>query len=280
MYTVWRNQHKFEKRCTSKRHAVSTDVFRLDTVELMVDARQRLVRLDSKIVDSLQYFSYESILYYYRRSSRRARRNFGTQKVNPSGPIERFLGWERFGLHVVCVQSFESMYRTSFQNYMTESARRKAISTYTRYIQLFALRCLAERSFTEGVRVDLCASDLPAAAPSALTLATSPAGTDLIRIPRCYLLHHLCCADKEVWRRQAELLAMEFKSTADIAGLLSLYREMLGQEAERARIAKSKDSARGAAIIPDYDQVHPSADRDSVVLWMKGIATGNAKAKL
>lgn len=43
MYTLWRNQHKFEKRCTSKRHAITTDVFRLDIVELMVDARQRLV---------------------------------------------------------------------------------------------------------------------------------------------------------------------------------------------------------------------------------------------
>ena len=45
VYTVWRNQHKFEKRCTSKRHPIPTDVFRLDIVELMVDARQRLVRL-------------------------------------------------------------------------------------------------------------------------------------------------------------------------------------------------------------------------------------------
>lgn len=76
------------------------------------------------------------------------------------------------------------------------------------------------------------------------------------------------------------MVALEFKSNADIGGLLALYREMLVQEAERARVAKSKDSARGAAIIPDYEQVHPSADRDAVVLWMTRVATGQPKPKL
>lgn len=59
---------------------------------------------------------------------------------------------------------------------MTEASRRKAISAYTRYIQLYALRSLADRAMHEGVRVDLCASDMPTAAPSALTLARSEAG--------------------------------------------------------------------------------------------------------
>lgn len=65
----------------------------------------------------------------------------------------------------------------SLQNYMTETSRRKAIAAYTRYIQLYALRCLADRSMTEGVRIDLCASDLPDAAPSVLSLATTSEGT-------------------------------------------------------------------------------------------------------
>lgn len=90
----------------------------------------------------------------------------------------------------------------------------------------------------------------------------------------------LFCADAAVWKRQASLVSLEFKSTADIGGLLALYREMLVQEAERTKIAKSKDSARGSAIIPDYDQVHPSADRDAVVLWMTSIARGEQKPKL
>ena len=180
------------------------------------------------------------------------------------------------------------------QNYMTEAARRKAISVYTRYIQLFALKCLADRSATEGVRVDLCASDLPSAAPSILTFATTDAGAPCLLLRRgclpgacaCFTTPPSCCAvlcyaaDKELWKRQASLVALEFKSNADIVGLLALYREMLVQEAERTRVAKSKDSVRGKVIIPDYDQVHPSADRDSVVLWMKGIATGQAKAKM
>jgi hypothetical protein len=86
--------------------------------------------------------------------------------------------------------------------------------------------------------------------------------------------------DLALWKRQAALVAMEFKSNADIVGLLSLYHDMLKQEAERARVAKSKDSARGKVIIPDYDQVHPSADKDSVVLWMNRLATREAKPKL
>jgi hypothetical protein len=54
VYTVWRNQHKFEKRCTSKRHVIPTDVFRLDTVELMVDARSRLAnpKSETKLKDA------------------------------------------------------------------------------------------------------------------------------------------------------------------------------------------------------------------------------------
>jgi hypothetical protein len=44
VYTLWRNQHKFEKRCKSKRHRIQTAVFRLDTVSLMVRARKMLVR--------------------------------------------------------------------------------------------------------------------------------------------------------------------------------------------------------------------------------------------
>lgn len=58
------------------------------------------------------------------------------------------------------------------QNYMTEASRKKGIAIYTRYIQLFALRCLAKRYETEGIRIDLCASDLPLHAPSALALRT------------------------------------------------------------------------------------------------------------
>jgi hypothetical protein len=87
-------------------------------------------------------------------------------------------------------------------------------------------------------------------------------------------------ADLELWKRQAALVALEFKSNADIVGLLALYHDMLKQEAERARVAKSKDSARGKVIIPDYDQVHPSADKDAVVLWMNTLATRQARPKL
>lgn len=217
VYTLWRNQHKFEKRCTSKRHVIATDVFRLDTVELMVDARMRLIKPK------------------------------GETKLKDSRGEAIWTDREVLGLG---------------KNYMTESSRRKGIAAYTRYIQLFALRCLHERSLVEGVRVDLCAADLPLHPPSAL----APPLSD---------------ADKDLWRRQAALVALEFKSTADIMGLLAVYREMLVQEAERTRVAKSKDSARGAAIIPDYDAVHPSADRDSVVLWMSSVALGQVgKPKL
>ena len=48
VYTVWRNQHKFEKRCTSKRHAIQTSVFRADTVAMMIDARRMLVRTSDR----------------------------------------------------------------------------------------------------------------------------------------------------------------------------------------------------------------------------------------
>ncbi len=58
------------------------------------------------------------------------------------------------------------------QNYMGEASRLKGIEVYTRYIRLFALQCLATRAATEGVRIDLCASDLPEHGPSVL----APAG--------------------------------------------------------------------------------------------------------
>ncbi len=56
---------------------------------------------------------------------------------------------------------------------------------------------------------------------------------------------------------------------ADIPALLQLYITMLKEEAELARKAKEKDSVRGKAIIPDYDSVHPSADGDPIVAWLR-----------
>ena len=82
------------------------------------------------------------------------------------------------------------------------------------------------------------------------------------------------------WEADAKLLADEFQSQADIPALLALFHRMLGEEAELARVAKAKDSARGKVIIPDYDAVHPSADSDAVVKWMRGRATGGIPSKL
>jgi hypothetical protein len=65
-----------------------------------------------------------------------------------------------------------------------------------------------------------------------------------------------------------------------VPGLLARLRPMLEEEAALARTAKQKDSARGKAVIPDYDDVHPSADSDAVVKWMKARATGAIPAKL
>jgi hypothetical protein len=148
VYTVWRNQHKFEKRCTSKRHIIPTDVFRLDIVELMVDARNRLAKPkgDAKLKDAKGELVWTD------------REIAGLGKVTIS--IHPFsVASHPLKGAVVCVQ-----------NYMTEAARKKGVAVYTRYIQLFALRCLATRYETEGVRIDLCASDLPVHAPSALAL--------------------------------------------------------------------------------------------------------------
>ena len=82
------------------------------------------------------------------------------------------------------------------------------------------------------------------------------------------------------WPSIAQLLAEEFKSEADVPSLLARYHAMMTEEAELTRKAKAKDSARGSVIIPDYDEVHPSADADAVVVWMKKRAAGAATAKL
>ena len=84
----------------------------------------------------------------------------------------------------------------------------------------------------------------------------------------------------ESWKYEAALLAEEFKSEADVPGLLARYHAMMAEEAVLTQKAKAKDSARGAVIIPDYDAVHPSADSDSVVLWMRQRATSGIPSRL
>jgi hypothetical protein len=141
---------------------------------------------------------------------------------------------------------------------MTEAARVKGIEVYSRYIQLYALQRLAVRATGEGMRIDLSAADMPLHAPSPLADAVSA----------------------EEWRHVAALLAEEFKSEADVPALLALYHAMMKEEAELTKKAKAKDSARGAVIIPDYDAVHPSAESDVVVAWMRKRATSGIPAKL
>lgn len=212
VYTIWRNQHKFEKRCKSRRHVIETSVFRADTVALMIEGRRALANPKS------------------------------AAKLKDARGGAVWTDREIAGLG---------------KNYMTEAARIKGIEVYTRYIRLYALQRLARRAVSEGMRIDLSAGTMIGSDPS--PLSTEPAST---------------------WEADAKLLADEFQSQADIPALLALFHRMLGEEAELARVAKAKDSARGKVIIPDYDAVHPSADSDAVVKWMRGRATGGIPSKL
>ena len=131
---------------------------------------------------------------------------------------------------------------------MKDRSRVAAIDAYTRYIRMYALSHLAATAgdASAGMRVDLCASDLAA---SPLALPT----------------------------HAAKVLGIEYGAAADMPQLLAEYWAMMEEEWRRTRDAKAKDARRGAKIIPDYNDVHASADTDKVVLWMKAKAAAAAQ---
>ncbi|CEG39757.1 uncharacterized protein PHALS_09993 [Plasmopara halstedii] len=116
------------------------------------------------------------------------------------------------------------------KNYMRESSRREAITTYTFFIKLFALKALFKRVESGQVSIDGTVGILDG-----------------------------CCH---------ELVTMkeEFEATKRINDCLHDLVSMKNEVAKKAADGKARDNGRGQRIIPDYAAVHKSANNEETVL--------------
>jgi len=135
------------------------------------------------------------------------------------------------------------------KNYMTEHARAKAVSTYTFFARLYALRELAARL---GIGVG---DDAAAAAA-----AVARSGDVLQR------------AGSGRWEHGRRLLLAEFGAGASVPKLLAALASALAEVAASAESSKSRDDKRGKLVIPDYDLVHKPVAGEPVVVIARRLA--------
>ncbi len=121
------------------------------------------------------------------------------------------------------------------KNYMLDNARRKGITAYTFYVQLYALRTLYNKI------VELPVSKRKTAMSSLLTKT-----------------------GKGDWEHARTILLREF-GQIDASEAMDKLVEMDEKVAQSVQISKEKDDQRGVKIIPDYGIVHPAAANDSFV---------------
>lgn len=123
------------------------------------------------------------------------------------------------------------------KNYLTEASRKRAIETYTFYIQYYALTGLKREVATLLKEKDR---------ESLASLLTEP------------------CAECPRWKHERRLLTQEFPSLEVAQGLKRLV-EMQTAIATEVQTSKEKDDRRGEEVIEDYAEAHAPAKDDSFV---------------
>lgn len=121
-------------------------------------------------------------------------------------------------------------------NCLTEKSRQGAIGTYGNWIDYYAL---------EGLRLQLLARSLPAAAPEAAALVQA-------------------VSNEESWEHQRQVL-IERQPGCEIPGLLERLVRLAKEIAEGVERSRERDERRGREIMTDYTQTHRPVSDDPVV---------------
>lgn len=136
------------------------------------------------------------------------------------------------------------------KNYMTESARKRALEAYTFYIRYYALMGL-KRQLTQSLKLQ---QDID---PSRWLQAKS--------------------ADPR-WEHERQILLSEYPDAA----IPELLKELIVKQEEIARqvqVSKEKDDKRGASVIADYGEAHSPASEDAFVKETQEV-TASLKAQV
>lgn len=149
------------------------------------------------------------------------------------------------------------------KNYLKESNRVKGVKAYTFYLRLYALHGLVRARQAGLSMAPLYDADAAGVAGTGgaggddADGGSGGAGGGSGGAPA-----------RRRWAHEAAILRAEFPGEGP-AKLLERLRTAQAAAAEAGEVVKARDAKRGAKIIPDYNDVHPPASGDPVVLSLK-----------
>ncbi|KAF4665294.1 hypothetical protein FOL47_004667 [Perkinsus chesapeaki] len=154
------------------------------------------------------------------------------------------------------------------KNWMHESARVKAITTYTTFLKWYAIRGLWRRLSEGGRKEETATAKIVS---NTLAYLKSPPAIDLT--PLYQNLTACAYRDDESqgelrelqWAHECKILRSECQDPLNVSGLLRWYADTNLAIANSCVKAKSRDDSRGARIIgKSYTEAHESASENKV----------------